>query len=91
MDRLADAGIDGLREVANIDGEQHVRRAVSSFGGHALDQAFLGEDHIDLDAGLRGEVLEQRIDQIWLAIGIDIDLAGIFRGRRRSETSKQGK
>ncbi len=77
MDRLPDAGILGLHQIADIDGEQHVGRAVPSFRGHALDQTLLGEDHVDLDAGLLGEVFEQRVDEIGLAVGIDIHLAGI--------------
>jgi len=75
MDRLSDTGISGLREIADIDGEQHIGRAVAPFGLDALDQALLGEDHIDLDAGLLGEFLEQGVDQIRLAVRIDIDLA----------------
>ena len=46
-----------------------------AFGRDALDEAVLGEDHVGLDAGLVGERLEQRIDQIRLAVGIDVDLA----------------
>ena len=75
MDRLRDAGVGRLGEIADIDGEQDVGWAVAPLGLDALDQPLLGEDHIDLDAGLRGELLEQRIDQVRLAVGIDIDLA----------------
>ncbi len=58
MDRLGDPGIGRLREIADIDGEQHVGGAVAPLGRDALDQALLGEDHIDLGAGLLGEGLE---------------------------------
>ena len=79
-----------LREIADIDGEQHVGRAVAPLGLDALDQTLLGEDHIDLDAGLVGERLEQRIDQVRLAVGIDIDLASLGGlGARRGEEGKR--
>ncbi len=77
MDGLANAGVLGLHQIADIDGEQHVGGAVAAFRGDPLDQAFLGKDHIDLDAGLRGEILEQGIDQIGLAVRIDIHLPGL--------------
>src|SRR6185369_4289625 len=40
--------------------------------------AFLGINHIDLDASLGSEFLEQRVDQIRLAIGVDVHLARSF-------------
>ncbi len=46
----------------------------------------LGRDHIDLDAGVLGEGIEQRLDQLRLAIGVDIDFAGL----RESALSDEG-
>ena len=83
LDRLGDAGIGRLREIADIDREQEVGRAVAALGLNALDQALLGIDHIDLDAGLVGELFQQRVDQIRLPVGVDIDLSRLCgRGQR---------
>ncbi len=38
-DRLADAGLHGVFETADIDGEQHVGRAVGALGLDALFEA----------------------------------------------------
>ena len=34
-----------------------------------------GRDDVDLDAGVLGEGIEQRLDQLGFAIGVDVDLA----------------
>jgi hypothetical protein len=78
---LGQPGILGLRETAGIDGEQHVGRAVATFGGQTLVEAVGGVDHVGLDAGLDRERLEQRVDQLRLAVGVDVDLLGRSCGR----------
>jgi hypothetical protein len=66
-----------LREVADVDGEHHIGGTVASFGLDALDQALLGEDHVDLDRGLVvGELLEERIAKVRLAVRIDVTKVG---------------
>ena len=77
LDRLGDAGAHRLFEPADVDGEQHVGRAVGAFGLDALLEAVGGGDDVDLDAGVLGEGVEQRLDQLGLAIGVDVDLAGL--------------
>ena len=75
LDRLRDAGIDRVLQPRHVDGQQHVGRRVRAFGLDALLEAGARRDHVDLDAGVLGEGLEQRLDQLLLAIRIDVDLA----------------
>src|SRR5262245_35820094 len=99
MDGLDYAGGGRLGEIANIDGEEDVGRAVASFRLDALDQALFGEDDIDLDAGLLREPIEQGVDQNRLAVGIDIHLGiggacwhggeGEKRGERETSRRKE--
>ena len=87
LDRLGDAGLHGLVDAADVDRQQHVGGAVGAFRLHALLEARTRRDDVDLDAGVLGEGVEQRLDQLGFAIGVDVDLA--VGGRRRS--SKRGK
>ena len=75
LDRLRDAGLHRVLEPADVDGEQHVGRAVGALGLDALLEAGACRDDVDLDAGVLGEGIEQRLDQLALAIGVDVDLA----------------
>ena len=49
----------------------------------------LGKDHVDLDVGVLSELLEQTLDEIRLAIGIDVNLLGV--GPARLMTDGRGK
>ena len=51
-------GIDCLLNSADINGHQNVCRAVDAFLFDALYQTFFGEDHIDLNTGLFGELFK---------------------------------
>ena len=95
MDHLADACFLRLHQIADIDGEQKIGGAVAPFRRHALDQALLGEDHVDLDAGLLGEFLEQRVDEVRLAVGVDVHflriagLGSMAEGKDKDEGKKR--
>ena len=67
-DRLRDAHVLGGDEVADIDGEDDIDRREFALGRDALEQAIAGVEHVGLDAGLGGELVEQRLDQPGLAI-----------------------
>src|SRR4249920_3539626 len=91
MDHLAYASLLRLHQIADIDGEQEIGGAVAPFRRHALDQALLGEDHIDLDARLLGEFVEERIDEIGLAVGVDVHLGRLASlGGMAKGTDKNG-
>ncbi|MNL49893.1 hypothetical protein D3C87_1728630 [compost metagenome] len=81
--RLRHACVLGFGEAADVDSQDHVRRRVGAFGLDALDEALVEEEHVRRDAGFLGEGIEQRLDQVGLTIGIDVDLAiGPGRGGR---------
>jgi hypothetical protein len=62
-DRLGDAEVDGFLEARDVDGEQDIGGGIVALGLDALLQPVLGEDHVDGDAGLAGELVEQRLDE----------------------------
>ena len=75
LDRLGDAGAHRVLQPSDIDGEQDIGRAVGALGLDALLKARACGDDVDLDAGILGEGVEQRLDELALAVGVDIDLA----------------
>jgi hypothetical protein len=85
FDRLRDAGSHGVLDAPDIDGEQHIRGAVGALGLDALFEARACGDDVDLDAGVPGEGVEQRLDELALAISVDIDIAGL--GERGASSS----
>ena len=67
--------LHGGFDPADVDREQHVGRAVGAFGLDALLEP-VGRGHdVDLDAGVLGEGVEQRLDQLGFTVGVDVDLA----------------
>src|SRR6185295_17975749 len=56
---------------------------------HALLESRTRRDDIDLDAGILGEGVEQRLDQLGFAIGVDVDFA--VGGRRRGSECGEAK
>src|SRR5437870_11466929 len=86
FDRLGDAGSHGVLDSPDIDGEQHIRGAVGALGLDALFEAGACGDDVDLDAGVPAEGVEQRLDELALAVSVDIDVAGLGeRGARSSD------
>ena len=74
-------GHDGSQQVfvcihvqpGNIDGEDDICWAPGPFGLQALCETLGSEDDIHLRAGLFGIGLDERIDQEWLTVGIDVE------------------
>ena len=87
LDRLGDTGLHRVLEPADIDREQHVGWTVGALGLDALFKTGGGRHHIHLDAGVLREGIQHRLDQLVLAIGIDIDLA--LRGGERRGTDRE--
>jgi hypothetical protein len=50
-----------------------------------------GGDHVHLDAGLLGEGVEQRLDELAFAIGIDVDLAALGENAFGSRDDRAGR
>ena len=92
FNRLGDAGLHGLVDAADVDRQEHVGGAVGAFRLHALLEARARRDDVDLDAGVLGEGVEQRLDQLGFAIGVNVDLAvgGRRRGSERGKTKQRG-
>ena len=90
LDRLGDAVLHRVFEAADVDGQQHVGGAVGALGLDALLEAGARRDDVDLDAGVLGEGVEQRLDQLALAIGVDIDLVGARRRVTRRSANRAG-
>jgi len=86
LDRLQDAHLLGLPQVAGIDGEQQVGHTVLALGLDALHQrGFLVGDELDLDPRLGGVGVEYRLDQL-------VDARGVHHHfvRRLSGAAEQG-
>jgi hypothetical protein len=87
--RLQDAGLLRGGQAAGIGGQQQISRGVGAFALQALQQRFLLAGHqIDFDAGLLGEIIQQRLDQVFLARRVDIDFAAAS-SRRRQQAGQQ--
>ena len=86
LDRLRHAGLHRFVHAADIDRQQHVGRAVGALGLHALLEPGTGRNDVDLDAGIGGEGVEQRLDQLGFAVGIDVDLTVVGGCRRDDRT-----
>src|SRR5262249_15983588 len=47
-------------------------------------------DHVDLDAGLFGEGIEHRLNELGLAVGVDVDLSRLGKCRHRKHAHGAG-
>jgi hypothetical protein len=66
---LQDAAFLGAVQTTGVCGDQDVRRAVASLAHQPLDQfVVLAGDQMYFDAGLLGEILQQRLDELLLAL-----------------------
>ena len=75
LDGLGDAGPHCVLDPPDIDGEQHIRGAVGTLGLDALFEARACRDDIDLDAGVPAKGVEQRLNELALAVSVNIDVA----------------
>ena len=80
FDRVEEPRIDEPVEPSDVHGEHRVRRVVLARGLDLVDHALLGEDHVDVDPGLLGELRENGLDEEGLAIGIEVDFGCDHRG-----------
>src|SRR5262249_3187344 len=63
-----------------------IRGTVGALGLDALFEARAGRDDVDLDAGVPAEGVEQRLDELALAVSVDIDVARLGeRGARSND------
>ena len=88
FDGLREPCVLGLGQAACVDRQQHIGGAVGALGRQALVEARGGIDHVGLDAGLGGERLEQRVDQLRLAVGVDVHLLGGGRSNAACESGQ---
>ena len=88
LDRLGHAGLIRRVEPADIHREDQVGRAVAPLLLEPGDEPGRRIHHVDLDAGLARERVEQRLHQKGLPIGVDVDLL-VRRGGMSSQS--QGK
>ena len=75
VDRPSQVGVFDVRQPPDVHGEHHIGRAIGALVGEAFEHAGFGVDRVDYDAGLGGESVKHRRNQLRLAVGIDIDLA----------------
>ena len=73
VERLGDALFLRRGQPRDVDGEDDVGGRVLALGADALLQALVEEQHLRLDPGLRREGVEHRLDDVGLAIGVDVD------------------
>ena len=89
---IENGGVHGFEEVGlakriestDVDGEHGVGRVVVAGRLDLLHHPLLREHDVHLDAGLPGELLEHGLDQEWLAVRVQVDLARRV-GRRKRE------
>ena len=71
-DGLCQARLNGCVQARSIDCEDEVGRGALALGLQALDHAFFKVGDVYGDACLGAEGVCQWLDQLWLAIGVDI-------------------
>ena len=85
LDGLRDTGIDDLHQAGNVDGENKVRGRAVALGLEPFGHALVDEGHIDLDPGFGSEGIDEGLDQLGLAVGVDVDLLREGRNGGREE------
>src|SRR6516164_10199160 len=63
-----------IRPISTVS-EQHIRGAVGALGLDALFETRACGDDIDFDAGVPAEGVEQGLDELALAVSVDINVA----------------
>ncbi len=90
LDGLGHARFDRFGEVLHIRGQDHVGRGAPAFREQPLGHPGVEKGDVDLDAGLGGEGVDQRLDQLGLAVGIDVDLGQRRQGGGEAERGGEG-
>jgi hypothetical protein len=73
----------GAIQSPGVGGDQHIRGRVAPLGLEAGEQGVALAGHqVDLYTGFRGILVQQGLDQRFLASGIDVEFSG--RGRQGS-------
>ena len=85
------ARLDDLRQPRDIDGQDHVGGAAVALVLKPFDHALVDMGDVDGDPGLRGERIDEGLDQLRLAEGIDVDLIGEGGGGEGGHGHRQGK
>ncbi len=80
--RLREPAVDEIEQVADVDRHQHVGRRLRAFRLHALEQAVLHEHRVDLDAALLRECVDEWLDQLRFAGGVQAHFLGRVGQRR---------
>ncbi len=74
-------------QAPGVGGQHQIGGGINPLALQPLQQGFLFSGHqIDRDAGLLGKIIQQRLDEIFLAGGVDVDLA--FRQRGRGQQNR---
>jgi hypothetical protein len=79
----------------HVGGDEQIGRAVLALGLQALQQLVLaGGQQVDLHAGLLGELVQHRLQQVVLAGGIDVYFSSTWHfcgiGRAGAQKGGQG-
>jgi hypothetical protein len=92
LDLLRDAAFLGFRQAGDVDRQDDVGRRVRAFRLDALHQALVEEEHVGGDPGFLGEFVEQRLDQVRLTVGVDVDFTICEGGCGKRQTGcREGK
>ena len=88
IDVICDMVTSSLIAKADVDGEQEVGGRVRAFGLDALFEPRACRDHVDLDFGVLGEGVEQRLEQLLLARAVNVDLVGLRERQARAQRER---
>lgn len=67
---LGVTGVDRLGQACYIDSQQDIGRTTKPFGLQAFSQVLINIDHVDFDSVFIGRAVDNRRDQLGLALGI---------------------
>src|SRR5690606_24316758 len=73
LDRLRDPQLFRIDKAPDVDRQDDVSRRIRAFGRNAVLKALVDEKGLCLDAGFLLESIEERLDEIGLAIGVDVN------------------
>ena len=87
---LQHSALGGLPQIAGIDRDEHVRRRIGALGLQPGEQRPAAvSDVTDRDSGLLGVEIEERLDELLGATGIDDDFIGAEGGNGKNQSGHQ--